>query len=267
MTDIPGSNRPIPGRLGVQARLQDGDLVLDLSPTAEVLHHGIIRASVLSFLVDSVAGIPIDDDPTAWALTTDMTVRMRPVAAPACVTAVNRVVRRGGRSVTCMSQITTEDGTLVAAGATGFARIPRKEGDPPKPVITPEFVVELFRGAPALARPLREEACIEVVDAARGVVQVELTDDLRNPAGTMQGAMVALLAEAAAEEMLGARAGAPVVVTDLDLRYLSRTQAGPMRTRTRLVGDGADATAEVELVDCSTNAVTTLVYARAALVT
>jgi acyl-coenzyme A thioesterase PaaI-like protein len=45
---------------------------------------------------------------------------------------------------------------------------------------------------------LREEAGIEVIDAAEGVVQVEVTPGLRNPAGTLQGAMVALLAEAAA---------------------------------------------------------------------
>lgn len=266
MTDISSTTRPIPGRLGVTARLVDGDMVLDLTPTPEVLHHGIVRASVLSYLVDAVAGIPIDDDPGTWSLTTDMTVRMRAIPAPACVTAVHHVVRRGGRSVTCMVELTTQDGELVATGAIGFARVRRKDGDPPKPNITPEVIVELFRGAAGLSRPLREEAGIEVVDAAHGVVQVELTDDLRNPAGTMQGAMVALLAEAAAEESLAARAEAPVVVTDLDLRYLSRTGAGPMRTRTRLVGDGADASAEVELVDCSTGAVATLVYARAALI-
>ncbi len=54
-----------------------------------------------------------------------------------------------------------------------------------------------------------------------------------------------------------------MIVTDLDLRYLERTQAGPVRTRSRLLGSGPDAAVQVELVDLSTDRTTTLVYARA----
>jgi len=58
MTDIPGPGTPVPSRLGVTARYEDGELVLDLAPRPETLHHGVVRASVLSFLVDAAAGIP-----------------------------------------------------------------------------------------------------------------------------------------------------------------------------------------------------------------
>ena len=91
-------------------------------------------------------------------------------------------------------------------------------------------------------------------------MQVELTDELRNPAGTLQGAMVALLAEAAAEDLVQARFGRPAIVTDLDLRYLAPTGTGPVRTTTRLLGKRADSAIEVELVDVSTGTLTTLVY-------
>ena len=141
--------------------------------------------------------------------------------------------------------------------------MPRKPTDLPKPVFTLEQAVHLFHGQPPLSRPLREEAGIEVIDAATGVVQVELTPDLRNPAGTLQGAMVALVAEAATEELVAALLGAPVIVTDLDVRYLERTQAGPVRTRSRLLGTGPESAVQVELVDRSTGRITTLVYARA----
>ena len=73
-----------------------------------------------------------------------------------------------------------------------------------------------------LTRPLREEAGIEVVDAAEGVVQIDVTPELRNPAGTLQGAMVALVAEAAAEDLVATRFESPAVVTDLDLRTSGR---------------------------------------------
>ena len=95
------------------------------------------------------------------------------------------------------------------------------------------------------------------------MVEVAVTPDLRNPAGTMQGAMVALVAEAAAEDLVATTFGQDVVVVDLDLRYLARTSAGPVRTQARLLGDRLESPVEVQLVDTSTDQVTTLVYAAA----
>jgi hypothetical protein len=57
-----------------------------------------------------------------------------------------------------------------------------------------------------------------------------------------------------------------VVVTDLDLRYLGQARVGPVRTRTRLLGDDAGSPVQIELVDRSSDTVTTLVYARAVVV-
>ena len=68
-----------------------------------------------------------------------------------------------------------------------------------------------------------------------------MTPELRNPAGTLQGAMVALFAEAAAEEMVSARFDMDAVVTELDLRYLAQTGDGPVRSECALLGDGPDA--------------------------
>jgi acyl-coenzyme A thioesterase PaaI-like protein len=256
----------LPGRLGVLARFEDGELTLALVPPPQALQHGVVRASVLSFVIDALAGILLDQDPEAWTFTSDLTVRMRPVPAPERIEAVNTIVRRGRRSATCRVELTGADGTPLATGAIGFVNVPRTAGDPPKPGVRPERAPRLFDGVARLTRPLRDEAGIEVVDAAEGVVQVDVTPALRNPAGTLQGAMVALVAEAAAEDLVATRSGSPVVVTDLDLRYLGQARVGPVRTRTRLLGDAPDAPVEVELIDLSTDTVTTLVYARAVIV-
>jgi acyl-coenzyme A thioesterase PaaI-like protein len=263
MTDIMGPGTSVPSRLGVTARFEDGELVLELTPQPATLHHGIVRASVIAFLIDAAAGIPLDQDPDAWTLTSDMSVLMRPMPAPRRIDATNTILRQSTRSATCLVELTTEDGAPIATGAIGFARIPRKATDPPKPLVPPGQAPVVFRGGGTLSRPLREEAGIEVLDAAEGVVQVAVTPDLRNPAGTLQGAMVALLAEAAAEELLAARFESPVVVTDLDLRYLRKAPTGPVRTRARLLGTGPDVPVQVELIDTSTDQITTLVYARA----
>ena len=263
MTDIPSQATSVPSRLGTTARFEDGELLLDLEPRAELLHHGIIRASVLSFSIDAVAGITVDGDESVWTLTTDMTVRMRPVPAPGRVTATNTILRRGKRSVTSVVEVVADDGSHVATGAIGFVNIPRGPDAPPKPVVPPSQAPRLFHNQHPITRPLRDEAGIEVIDPAEGIVQVEITPDLQNPAGTLQGAMVALVAEAATEDLVATRFESPVVVTDLDLRYLAQTQAGPVRTRCRLLGTGPDASVQVELIDTSTGRITTLVYARA----
>ncbi len=93
-----------------------------------------------------------------------------------------------------------------------------------------------------------------------------VTPQLRNPAGTLQGAMVALLAEAAAEDLVSTRFETPCVVTELDLRYLAQARVGPVRSRCRLLGTTPDSPVEVELFDTSEERITTLVYARATAV-
>jgi len=259
MTDLTMSGGSVPGRLGVTARMDDGRFRLDLVPQPETMHHGLVRASVLAYVVDAVAGISVDDDREVWTLTTDLSVRSRPVPAPERVSATATVVRRGRRSATLLVELIAPDGALVATGAAGFATIPRKDTDPPKPFVTPELVVDLFGREPTITSPLREEAGVEVLDAAAGVVELAVTSAVRNPNGTLQGAMVALVAEAAVEDMLSARHHRPVAVIDLDIRYLARAERGPVRSACRLVNDD---TVEVLLTDTATATITTLVYAR-----
>jgi acyl-coenzyme A thioesterase PaaI-like protein len=265
MTDVLGGSVSIPSRLGVVAQYRDGEFWLTLQPRTEVLHHGVVRASVLSFMIDAVAGIVLDTDPTAWTLTTDMSVRMRPALAPRTIHTRSTILRQGRRSATAMVDLVTDDSTPVATGAIGFAKVPRREGDPPKPAVTLERITAIFDGSNPLTRPLRDEAGIEVLDAAQGVVEVQVIPELRNPAGTLQGAMVALVAEAAGEELVSARFGVAALVTELDLRYLAQTGAGPVRTEATLLGSAPDAPMQVKLFDLSTDRLTTLVYARAAV--
>jgi acyl-coenzyme A thioesterase PaaI-like protein len=264
MTDVSSSAESVPARLGVTARLEHDRLALDLRPEPATLHHGIVRASVLSFVIDAVSGIEVDGDVNLWTLTSDLSVRMRPIPAPDLITGVSSILRRGARSVACTVELTARSGEPVATGAAGFVLVPRKESDPPKPVVALERLVELFGRNGGLSTALRVEAGVEVVDAAQGVVQVAVTSALRNPNGTLQGAMVALVAEAAVEDLVEARFGVPAVVTDLDIRYLARAEVGPVRTVSRLLGEGPDSAIEVKVIDTSTDTITTLVYARVA---
>jgi acyl-coenzyme A thioesterase PaaI-like protein len=266
MTDVFGETISVPSRLGVTADFTSGQLQLHFHPYSEVLHHGVVRASVLSFMIDVVAGIVLDDEPDVWTLTSDMTVRMRPLPAPASIHTQSKILRRGRRSATCLVDLVDADGVPVGTGAIGFVKVPRRASDPPKPKVSFERISTLFNGTHRLTNPLRDEAGIAVLNPQDGVVEVPVTNELRNPAGTLQGAMVALVAEAAAEELVSSRFDIPAVVTELDLRYLAQTGSGPVRTKATLLGDSPDAPIQVELFDLSTDRLTTLVYARAATI-
>lgn len=266
MTDVPidpdGINF-LPAKLGVRARIEDGDLVLDLHPRPEILHHGMIRTSVLAYVIDAIAGLNVDGDPDSWAFTTDLSIRARPTPATDLVVARHRILRQGTRSVTCEVELTDADGDHLASGSIGFARVRRKDSDPPKFVVTPDMAPGLFADLPFLAQPLRAAAGVDVVDGALGIVEMPVRPDVMNPAGTLQGGMVALLVESAAEEAVAAATGAPTVVVDLDIRFLAAARVGPVRSQCRMVGPSPHDGVEVRLHDRSSGALTTLAYARA----
>lgn len=263
MTDFGVTADFLPARLGVTGRFEDGRLFMDAVPMPETLSHGVLRASVLAYAVDSVAGIVVDDDPDSWSMTSDLSLRMLAQPARERITASATVVRRGRRSSSCTVDLVDHEGTPAGSGVASFVRYPRRDGDPSKPDITPQRIPSIMGHLIPLDRPLREAAGIEVLDAPGGIVQVEVTPELRNPAGTLQGAMVALVAESAAEELIQSRFSVPAVVTDLDVRYLAQAPAGPVRTRCEVTGDGPDASVLVELTDITQDVVTTLAYARA----
>ncbi|HEX4434409.1 MAG TPA: hypothetical protein VH012_06245 [Acidimicrobiales bacterium] len=266
MTDLLDDNFSIPARLGVVAEILDGEFRLSLHPREELLRYGALRASIIAFMIDVATGVVLDVDPDAWMLTSDMSVRMRPLPAPAFLSTRSTILRRGRRSATAAVDLLTEEGDLVATGAIGFARVPRRATDPMKPAASTGRLSTMFDGTRTLDRPLREEAGIVVLDAVAGALEMQVTPQLRNPAGTLQGAMVALFAEAAAEELVSARFDTEAVVTDLDLRYLAQTADGPVRSECTLLGDGPDAPIRVELSDRSSGKLTTLVYARTAVI-
>ena len=105
-----------------------------------------------------------------------------------------------------------------------------------------------------LDRPVLEALPVEVIDAAAGHVSVAVRPYLYNSFQAVQGGVIALIAEAAGAEALGAAHGldgSSFVVTDLQIAYLALGRVGPVVTSARVLGDGPDGRtgAVVELRD------------------
>lgn len=262
MTDIPNRPTAVSGRLGVTASIVGDDFVVSAEPRPEVMRLGALRAAAIVYAIDVVAGVTCDVDDNAWTFTSDLTFQCEPVREGSIHT-VARILRQGARSSTCEVFITDDTGRNVGYSTAGFALVPRRPEDPPKMHFDMGMAVEIFGQIPTLEEPLRDAMGIEVLDAEQGVMELALRDDLRNPAGALQGAMVAALAEAAAEDLFSAHLGAPALVTGLEIRYLGQGRVGPVRTRAQIMGDGPAAPVRVQLYDVSSGKLLTHVTAHA----
>jgi acyl-coenzyme A thioesterase PaaI-like protein len=247
MTDIPTQPLSLPARLGVVVEPREKPGFGYVESTPEICHCGHIRPSVIMLLVDMVAGL-LDElsDPDAWHFTTDFNLRLFDGPPADRITARARRLRKGNSISVTEVDLEDQAGKLVGYSQIGFANKPRRPSDPEKPKLT--IGPSSFRG-PNIDQPLLEAAGIEVVDPAKGMVQVELVDSLRQPAGMMQGGMVALTLEAGALALAGHEAVEDVVIADMDLRYLLGGRHGPMWTRSRWLGPAGSSWILVELRD------------------
>ncbi len=239
LTDLlPDFSSSIPGRLGTVGTVVDGVVHgrLEVVPTITV--HGAVSATSIAYLVDIVAGMALDDDPDLWIFTSEMSVRLATTVTPTVVTGGPEIMRNGRRSGTVAVPITAEDGTQFALGIASFAKVARREGDPIKPMPNLARLDESWGRVQPLDVPVREAAGLRVLDPVRGVVELDVTPDVVNPAGVLHGAMVAFVAECAAQELAESTTGRPQCVSELDIRYLKQARVGPVRSAARYLGDG-----------------------------
>lgn len=226
---------------------ESDDGVLELRPRSELLVHGCVRISALVLMVDMGGGFCAHRAAFPdWTFTSDLSVRMSARRAPELIVSRTRVLR-AGRGTMATEVDMHGDGAPLALGYAGFNRQARREGDHPNPDID-EASRRWGRYTP-LDASLVDTVGVRVVDAGAGHVEVAMRDDLRNPAGALQGAMVSIVGEVAAETLL-AHHGAPrSVITDIDIRYLAMGRVGPIHSRARLLGDAPTDAIAVELFD------------------
>ncbi len=249
------------------SRPEEAAIDLRIEPYAEICHRGVLRPTVLASAVDLVASLHVrrlaGEDAT---FTGDLSLRAPARPVPASIEARGRVLRSGRRLITTAVELQAE-GEPVGYGETTFTRIPR---DPDRKAPAVALGVPERIPSHPLERPLAEEVGVETVDRARGRIRLPLRDALRNPEGVLQGALVALLVECAAEALADEAFGRPQIVTELDLRYLAAARVGPIESDARRIGPPEEPMLRVELRDAgqdgrpTTSALARVADARAA---
>jgi acyl-coenzyme A thioesterase PaaI-like protein len=227
---------------------------------------GGVRVGVLATLVDVVGGaIAARVLRPDWLATADLAVQRTGPVHGSWVEARGSVVRRGRTTLVIEALVASvdEDGREVEVGGVPagpvawasmtFAVLPARN-----PASSVQMAGDLpvrwsFDGG-SLGAPIFDVLPVEVLDGPSGRVSVAIRPYLHNSFSAIQGGVIALIAEAAAAEALGASAGgdaSSVVVTDLQIAYLALGRVGPVTTSTRALGTGPDghASAVVELRD------------------
>jgi len=245
---------------------------------------GGARAGVLATLVDVVGGLlGVRILRPDWMATADLALQLsRPAVGPV-VEARAQLVRRGRTTMVIEALLVNvgEDGTemLDSGGSSApvawstltFAILPggNRTATEPLPVDLP---TKFDIAGDGLDRPLVETLGMTVEDAAAGRVSLPVHPYLHNSLEAVQGGAMALLGELAATEALAAAAGLPgrsMVVTDLQVAYLTLGRVGPIVTRTTVLDAGrggaaaSAGSAVVELVDAGAeDRLTTVINAR-----
>jgi acyl-coenzyme A thioesterase PaaI-like protein len=189
----------------------EGELVV--TPAVRFEGSTAVRPAVLAAIADVVSGLPaaVALSPRL-PLTLDIDVRM--LGEPADrLWAASRLLKVGRTTVAAEVTFTNgRSGPLVAVSSLSFMSSPR-------PVDTGPVEVSAIRSAGGMTTPIAGHLGARTL--APGVVEIDRRPYVQQSSGTLQGGVVALIGEFAAQSLTGR------TVMDLDIRYLAAIRVGP----------------------------------------
>ncbi len=216
---------------------------------------GAMRAGFVATLFDLVGGeLAARTAYPDWIATADLVLYSKERPRGGEFTAVASVARAGRSSVVIEADILVRprprgSPTSIGSAMAAFTRLKSREDTAQVARVDgPHQVFSLEGHAPS--QPILDKAGLKVLDEAGGMVEIPMSEYIRNAFHGLHGGMFGLLADAAGQCAARAASGRPLVTADLAIHYLSMGKAGPFRTRTRVVRATRDSVlTRVEVVD------------------
>jgi acyl-coenzyme A thioesterase PaaI-like protein len=180
-----------------------------------------LRASILAAWADVLAGhLAVDTISPRVPVTLELDVHLyRPAPGEGVVRGAGRIVKAGRSVIVAAVDFSSGDGEPFGFAAASFMPAPDERlifSAPPRP----ERITPVTR----LTVPFAERAGCERL--APGVAELGHSDDKLNSSNTLNGGLIALVAE---EAMLSLLPG--TTISSLDLRYLQPARVGPVVAR------------------------------------
>ena len=214
---------------------------------------GGIRLGVIAALIDIAgAGLALGVVRPDWIATADLTCHLtEPINGDVAVTC--RPLRTGSSTVVVDATVTDGRSAPCGRARMAFSRIPGSAtradpthvGDPTMPV---PFSIE---GGTPIDDPVLDRCGVAETEPGRLVL--DKTPYVENSFGTVNGGVVALVAEAAAVSAAG---GGRAV--DLQVHYLEQVGDGPVLAEATALRPGDPALFEVQLVDTADGRLTAI---------
>jgi uncharacterized protein (TIGR00369 family) len=202
---------------------------------------GGVRTGALLTMCDNVGGFcaGLAALPDGWVVTTNLTITLAPALAVGPLKLRSSVLRAGRAAVVTDVRVTDSgaaDAVVADAIVTSAVLVP--EGGPP------------VWSRPAHLQPPPPEGPLpplldwlgvrDVAGADAGVVELDVTDAVRNPWGIVHGGVTAALVDVAAERAAAARTAGPVETGDVALHFLAPSRVGPVRATATVMGERTD---------------------------
>jgi len=219
---------------------------------------GGVHAGVVATLVDLLgASLAIRAIYPDWIATAGLSIYMTRPATSGTIVASGTVIR-AGHSINVIDVDISEESSSTTSTSIGsaimtYSRLPRRNDTIEVEADSVNGITFAFEGS-GLSRHYLDEVGLQILDEAAGIVEIKMTDYIRNSFGAIQGGIVALLADIAGQCAARAATGQPLITKDLTLHYLSQGKVGPFLTRARMLRKTGDtALTRVELVDRGAN--------------
>jgi uncharacterized protein (TIGR00369 family) len=225
-----------------------GEVVLDA--TAPPRPHldgsgGALLMGALLTMCDNVAGFcgGLAALPDGWVVSTNLMVRRTRAVVTGALRFRSTVLRRGRSAIVTDAAARDDRGPFAVATLTSAVLVP--SGGPPR-WTRPARLVHARDGLPAASFPTPSFYEWLGIRPAAGGVELDVTDDVRNPWGIVHGGVTASLIDAAAV------AAVPGTVVDATVHFLAPARAGPVQATAAVLGRrGRDAVVRVEVRDAA----------------
>jgi len=221
---------------------------------------GGVLVGVIATLMDVLgASLAIKAAYPDWIATADLSIYTTRPATSGTIVASGMVIRAGQTmnvidvDISAESSSSTRPGTSVGCAIITFSRLPRKKDTIEVKVDSVNSTTFAVKGS-GLHRHYLNEVGIQIMDDRAGIVEIKMSDYVRNSFNAIQGGIIALLADIAGQCAARAITGQPLITKDMSIHYLSQGRVGPFRTRARMLRKTGDtALTRVEVVDRGAN--------------
>jgi len=221
---------------------------------------GGVHVGVIATLVDVLgASVAIRAVYPDWIATSGISIYTTRPATLGTITASGTLIRAGQSIIVIDIDISAEPSghgkpaASIGSAVMTFSRLPRR-----KDTIEVEFdsvsATTFAVEGSGLLRSYLDEVGLKILDDGAGVIEINMSNYVRNSFNAIQGGIIALLADVAGQCAARAAPGRHLITKDMTIHYLSQGKVGPFRTMANVIRTTNDtALTRVEVVDKGAN--------------